>query len=189
MPASFVYSFVCRGNVVLADCTAYTGNFTTLAVQLLDKCPGDTSKFTFACNNYTFNYLQDSGYSAQTPGTHATAHIITQHSWRWLARTWAASCPMRFSSASRTSFCARTTTAARLHLHTAWTRHLGAQTRAHGTSNVGLHNRPRLRYWQEYMQEHPEEFNKVVSVQKKVRRPPPSSSPSVRAGRWTRSRA
>lgn len=62
MPA-FVYSCVCRGNVVLADYTAYTGNFTTLAVQLLDKCPADTSKFTFACNNYTFNYLQDSGYS------------------------------------------------------------------------------------------------------------------------------
>lgn len=62
MPA-FVYSFVCRGNVVLADYTAYTGNVTTLAVQLLDKCPTDTSKFTFACNNYTFNYLQDSGYS------------------------------------------------------------------------------------------------------------------------------
>lgn len=29
--------------------------------------------------------------------------------------------------------------------------------------------RPRLKYWMDYVQEHPEEINKIASVQKKVR--------------------
>lgn len=59
----FVYSFVSRGNVVLADYTAYSGNVNTVALQLLEKCPADNNKCTFTWNKHTFNYLQDSGYS------------------------------------------------------------------------------------------------------------------------------
>jgi len=29
--------------------------------------------------------------------------------------------------------------------------------------------RPRLKYWMDYVQEHPEEISKIASVQKKVR--------------------
>ncbi len=29
-----IYSFVARGNVVLADYTSYTGNFSTVALQV-----------------------------------------------------------------------------------------------------------------------------------------------------------
>ena len=36
-----VYSFVARGNTVLADYTSYTGNFATVAIQCLDKLSYD----------------------------------------------------------------------------------------------------------------------------------------------------
>ena len=40
-----------------------TGNFSTVAIQCLEKCPTDNSKFTFTCDKHTFNYLVDGGYS------------------------------------------------------------------------------------------------------------------------------
>ena len=39
------------------------GNFSTVAIQCLEKCPTDNSKFTFTCDKHTFNYLVDGGYS------------------------------------------------------------------------------------------------------------------------------
>ncbi len=58
-----IYSFVARGTVVLADYTAYTGNFSTVAIQCLEKVPANNNKFTFSCDKHTFNYTVDSGYS------------------------------------------------------------------------------------------------------------------------------
>ncbi len=58
-----VYSFVARGTTVLADYTSYTGNFSTVAIQCLEKCPTDNSKFTYTCDRHTFNYLVEGGYS------------------------------------------------------------------------------------------------------------------------------
>lgn len=58
-----IYSFVARGTTVLADYTAYTGNFSTVAIQCLEKCPTNNSRFTFTCDRHTFNYTIDGGYS------------------------------------------------------------------------------------------------------------------------------
>lgn len=58
-----IYSFVSRGTTVLADYTSYTGNFSTVAIQCLEKCPTDNSKFTFTCDRHTFNYLVDGGFT------------------------------------------------------------------------------------------------------------------------------
>ncbi len=58
-----IYAFVSRGTTVLADYTSYTGNFSTVAIQCLEKCPTDNSKFTFTCDRHTFNYLVDGGFS------------------------------------------------------------------------------------------------------------------------------
>lgn len=70
---AFIYSFVARGTLVLADYTSYSGNFSTVAIQCLQKCPasqpGDPpNKVTFNADRHTFNYLVDSGYgrSSQT---------------------------------------------------------------------------------------------------------------------------
>lgn len=58
-----IYAFVSRDATVLADYTAYTGNFSTVAVQCLEKCPTDKSKFTFTCDGHTFNYMMDEGFT------------------------------------------------------------------------------------------------------------------------------
>ncbi|CAM8967982.1 unnamed protein product [Rhodiola kirilowii] len=57
-----IYSFVAKGTVVLAEHTSYSGNFSTIAVQCLQKLPTNSSKYTYSCDGYTFNFLLDSGF-------------------------------------------------------------------------------------------------------------------------------
>lgn len=60
-PKGLIYSFVARGTVVLAEHTPYSGNFSTIAVQCLQKLPSNSSKYTYSCDGHTFNFLIDSG--------------------------------------------------------------------------------------------------------------------------------
>lgn len=60
---ALIYSFVARGTVVLAEYTAFSGNFSTIAVQCLQKLPATNNKFTYTCDRHTFNYLVDEGFS------------------------------------------------------------------------------------------------------------------------------
>ncbi|OIW01268.1 hypothetical protein TanjilG_10429 [Lupinus angustifolius] len=60
---SLIYSFVARGTVILAEYTEFTGNFTGVAVQCLQKLPSSNNKFTYNCDGHTFNYLVDNGFS------------------------------------------------------------------------------------------------------------------------------
>ncbi|PKU67718.1 Putative vesicle-associated membrane protein 726 [Dendrobium catenatum] len=60
---SLIYSFVARGTVILAEYTEFTGNFTSIASQCLQKLPASNNKFTYNCDNHTFNYLVEDGYS------------------------------------------------------------------------------------------------------------------------------
>lgn len=57
-----IYSFVAKGTVVLAEHTSYSGNFSTIAVQCLQKLPSNSSKFTYSCDGHTFNFLIDNGF-------------------------------------------------------------------------------------------------------------------------------
>ncbi|KAM1139898.1 hypothetical protein ACFX19_040739 [Malus domestica] len=57
-----IYSFVAKGSVVLAEHTTFTGNFSTIAVQCLQKLPSSSSKYTYSCDGYTFNFLLDGGF-------------------------------------------------------------------------------------------------------------------------------
>lgn len=57
-----IYSFVAKGTVVLAEHTAYSGNVSTVAVQCLQKLPSGSTKYTYSCDGYTFNFLLDSGF-------------------------------------------------------------------------------------------------------------------------------
>ncbi|XP_015058281.1 vesicle-associated membrane protein 727 [Solanum pennellii] len=61
-PKGLIYSFVARGTVVLAEHTPYSGNFSTIAVQCLQKLPSNSSKYTYSCDSHTFNFLLDSGF-------------------------------------------------------------------------------------------------------------------------------
>ncbi|MQM00564.1 hypothetical protein Taro_033304 [Colocasia esculenta] len=64
---SFIYSFVARGTVVLAEYTEFTGNFPAIAAQCLQKLPSSNSRFTYACDHHTFNFLVEEGYGACLP--------------------------------------------------------------------------------------------------------------------------
>lgn len=57
-----IYSFVAKGTVVLAEHTSYSGNFSTIAVQCLQKLPSNSNKFTYSCDGHTFNFLVDNGF-------------------------------------------------------------------------------------------------------------------------------
>jgi vesicle-associated membrane protein 72 len=48
--------------VVLAEHTSYSGNFSTVAVQCLQKLPSNSSKYTYSCDGHTFNFLIDNGF-------------------------------------------------------------------------------------------------------------------------------
>ncbi|KAG2632310.1 hypothetical protein PVAP13_2NG073600 [Panicum virgatum] len=58
-----IYAFVARGTVVLAEYTEFTGNFTTIAAQCLQKLPASNNKFTYNCDGHTFNYLVEDGFT------------------------------------------------------------------------------------------------------------------------------
>ncbi|XP_057742446.1 vesicle-associated membrane protein 722 [Arachis stenosperma] len=60
---SLIYSFVARGTVILAEHTDFSGNFTTIAFQCLQKLPASNNKFTYNCDGHTFNYLVDNGFT------------------------------------------------------------------------------------------------------------------------------
>lgn len=61
-PKGLIYSFVARGTIVLAEHTPYSGNFSTIAVQCLQKLSPNSSKYTYSCDGHTFNFLLDSGF-------------------------------------------------------------------------------------------------------------------------------
>lgn len=60
---SLIYSFVARGTVILCEYTEFTGNFTSVASQCLQKLPSSSSKFTYTCDGHTFNYLVENGFT------------------------------------------------------------------------------------------------------------------------------
>ncbi|KAJ4802310.1 Vesicle-associated membrane protein 727 [Rhynchospora pubera] len=57
-----IYSFVAKGTVVLAEHTSFSGNFSTVAIQCLQKLPPNSNKFTYSCDGHTFNFLVDKGF-------------------------------------------------------------------------------------------------------------------------------
>eukprot|EP01018_Ginkgo_biloba_P021206 Gb_10498 [translate_table: standard] len=60
---SLIYSFVARGTVILAEYTEFTGNFTSIANQCLQKLPSSNNKFTYDCDHHTFNYFVEDGFT------------------------------------------------------------------------------------------------------------------------------
>ncbi|XP_010259650.1 PREDICTED: vesicle-associated membrane protein 724 [Nelumbo nucifera] len=60
---SFIYSFVARGTMILAEYTEFTGNFPAIASQCLQKLPSGNNKFTYSCDHHTFNFLVEDGYA------------------------------------------------------------------------------------------------------------------------------
>lgn len=60
-PSQLIYAFVARGTKVLAEYTAFQGNFSAIAVQCLAKLPAANNKHTYVCDHHTFNFLIEDG--------------------------------------------------------------------------------------------------------------------------------
>ncbi|KAI4369565.1 hypothetical protein MLD38_017991 [Melastoma candidum] len=60
---TFIYSFVARGTMLLAEYTEFTGNFPAIAAQCLQKLPSSNNTYTFSCDHHTFNFLLHHGYA------------------------------------------------------------------------------------------------------------------------------
>lgn len=52
----FVYSFVARGTVILAEHAEKKGTFTGIANECLQKLPSSHTKFTYNWDGLTFNF-------------------------------------------------------------------------------------------------------------------------------------
>uniref|UniRef100_A0A1D2A6W9 Vesicle-associated membrane protein 726 n=1 Tax=Auxenochlorella protothecoides TaxID=3075 RepID=A0A1D2A6W9_AUXPR len=132
-----IYSFVARQTTVLADYTSFTGNFSVVAIQALEKgAQGNNSKFTYSCDGHTFNYLSANGYTFLVVADDAFGRQI----------------PFAFLEKVKEEWFQK------------WADK-GAAAFAHSLDkSFG----PRLKYWMDYCEQHPEELSKVASVQKKV---------------------
>ncbi|GAA0151168.1 SNARE protein [Lithospermum erythrorhizon] len=73
---SLIYSFVARGKVILADYTEFTGNFTSIAAQCLQKLPASSNRFTYNCDGHTFNYLVENGFTYCVVATESAGRQI-----------------------------------------------------------------------------------------------------------------
>ncbi|KAE9458111.1 hypothetical protein C3L33_09985, partial [Rhododendron williamsianum] len=60
---SLVYSFVTRGTVIVAKFIRFTGNFTTIASQYLQRLPATANTFIYNDDGHTFNYLVEDSFS------------------------------------------------------------------------------------------------------------------------------
>ncbi|KAD5960438.1 hypothetical protein E3N88_11910 [Mikania micrantha] len=60
---SLIYSFVARDAMILAEYTEFTGNFQSIAAQCLQKLPTTNNRFTYNCDDHTFNYLVEEGFT------------------------------------------------------------------------------------------------------------------------------
>lgn len=62
-PQSLIYSFVARGKAVLAEYSAYAGNFNQVAVQCLDRLPPENKKASYSRDGFAFNFQTDNGFT------------------------------------------------------------------------------------------------------------------------------
>ncbi|KAL5206776.1 hypothetical protein ABZP36_034985 [Zizania latifolia] len=74
--AALIYAMVARGTVVLAEHTAYAGNFRDIAGQCLQKLPAGDNRLTYTCDAHTFNFLVHQGYAYCVVATESTGRQI-----------------------------------------------------------------------------------------------------------------
>ncbi|KAG0296209.1 Vesicle-associated membrane protein [Linnemannia gamsii] len=58
---SIIYALVARGNLILAEYTNSSGNFTTVTEAILEKIPPNNSKLTYVYDRYLFHYICEDG--------------------------------------------------------------------------------------------------------------------------------
>lgn len=74
--SKLIYAMVARGTVVLAEHTAYAGNFRDIAAQCLQKLPAGDNCLTYTCDAHTFNFLIHQGYAYCVVATESSGRQI-----------------------------------------------------------------------------------------------------------------
>ncbi|KAH9536177.1 hypothetical protein CY35_17G093900 [Sphagnum magellanicum] len=137
---SLIYSFVARGTVVLADYTPFSGNFSTIAEQCLQKLPANNNrnnKFTYTCDRHTFNYLVEDEFTYLIVADEEVGRQI----------------PFAFLDRVKDDFKRR------------YQGGKADSTVAHG---LDREFGPRLKEHMDYCAEHPEEMDKIAKIKSQV---------------------
>lgn len=72
-----VYSAVARGSVILAEYAVFSGNFSVVAKDFLEKSRSAEGKYTYTADAYTFTFLNDAGgYTYVTVGDEAAGRTL-----------------------------------------------------------------------------------------------------------------
>ncbi|XP_049363900.1 putative vesicle-associated membrane protein 726 [Solanum verrucosum] len=71
-----IYSFVARGTIILVEYSEFTGNFSSIATQCLQKLPPSSNKFSYNCDDHTFNFLSDNGFTYCVVATESAGREI-----------------------------------------------------------------------------------------------------------------
>ncbi|CAN4104558.1 unnamed protein product [Withania somnifera] len=73
---TLIYSFVSRGTIILAEHSEFTGNFSSIATQCLQKLPPSGGRFSYNCDDHTFNFLSDNGFTFCVVATESAGREI-----------------------------------------------------------------------------------------------------------------
>ncbi|KAK6772877.1 hypothetical protein RDI58_028115 [Solanum bulbocastanum] len=73
---TLIYSFVSRGTIILVEYSEFTGNFSSIATQCLQKLPPSSNKFSYNCDDHTFNFLSDNGFTYCVVATESAGREI-----------------------------------------------------------------------------------------------------------------
>ncbi|XP_055822093.1 putative vesicle-associated membrane protein 726 [Solanum dulcamara] len=73
---TLIYSFVARGTIILVEYSEFTGNFSSIASQCLQKLPPSSNKFSYNCDDHTFNFLSDNGFTYCVVATESAGREI-----------------------------------------------------------------------------------------------------------------
>ncbi|GAX74087.1 hypothetical protein CEUSTIGMA_g1537.t1 [Chlamydomonas eustigma] len=61
-----IYSSVSKGTTTVAEYAAFSGNFSSVAKEFLEKAGKNEGKFTYAVDGHTFNFLAKGGFTFLT---------------------------------------------------------------------------------------------------------------------------
>uniref|UniRef100_A0A803KMW8 Uncharacterized protein n=1 Tax=Chenopodium quinoa TaxID=63459 RepID=A0A803KMW8_CHEQI len=145
---NLIYSFVARGTVILAEYTEFTGNFTSIASQCLQKLPATNNKFTYNCDGHTFNFLVSDGFRPEF------THILDVAAFCVVAvESVGRQIPMAFLERVKDDFNKR---------------YGGGKAATAQAKSLNKDFGPKLKEHMQYCVDHPEEMNKLAKVQAQI---------------------
>ncbi|XP_051132824.1 putative vesicle-associated membrane protein 726 isoform X2 [Andrographis paniculata] len=136
---TLIYSFVARGTVILAEYTEFSGNFTSIASQCLQKLPASSTRFTYNCDGHTFNYLVDNGFTYCVVAVESAGRQL----------------PIAFLERAKDDFSKKYGAK-------------GGKASSAGPNALKREFGPKLKEQMKYCVEHPEEINKLAKVKAQV---------------------